>query len=588
MPVLHLTDIAVRALKPTDGYVSYWDDTTPGFGVRVGKRSKTWMVMRGRNRERISIGKYGDLSLAEARAEAKRLLSTAPEPKAVALTFAKARERFIEENYRETKPRTKAEAERLLKKHFNGLDHRQLHSIDDADVKKQLDKLSDTPSEQLHAFRTARCFFRWCVRPPRRYIKHSPSVVALLRTALAWKPQAMPLDDGQRISQIEHDLVMLREQRRETQARIDSAAQFAKRSAGFEGEAVEQRERLASIKALPFNRETGEWQWPFAEANLNLESPIAGLLLGELEALDQEMSVAVRERPILDAYLAEQRTALQTATESIRAKELELAAAIAANAAMAEMGSRNNAAARVVGRISLFLENLIPNTELLRLEAEERRLKAKCDELERKIGADNSGQRLTSTLNNISMHMSGYISALGAEFSQYPARLDLHHLTVAIDRPGRPILMPRTGGGSNHLAYHLAAMLALHRFTVSYKHPMPQFLLIDQPTQVYFPSEAVYERAGGSIERTEQDADLEAVRRLFELLQRFAEVDAPGFQVIVTEHANLRDPWFQSALVEAPWTKPPALVPDDWPDGELPLDLEPEPDPDPGTGLDPA
>lgn len=406
------------------------------------------------------------------------------------------------------------------------------------------------------------------------------SVVSLLRTALDWKPKSMPEDDGQRISEIERDLGLLREQRRETQARIDSATQFAKRAAGFEGEATEQRERLASIKALPFNRETGEWQWPFAATNLDLESPIAALLLGELEALDQEMSVAVRERPILDSYLAEQQTALQTTAETIRAKEVELAAAIAANAAIAEMGSRNNAAARVVGRISLFLENLIPNTEVARLEAEDRRLKAKCDDLEKKIGADDSGQRLTSTLNNISMHMSGYISALGAEFSQYPARLDLHNLTVAIDRPNRPILMPRTGGGENHLAYHLAALLALHRFSVSYSHAMPQFLLIDQPTQVYFPSEAVYEQAGGSIERTEQDADLEAVRRLFELLRRFTEVDAPGFQIIVTEHANLRDPWFQSALVETPWTKPPALVPEDWPDEALGSDGEPEAEPD--------
>jgi hypothetical protein len=47
---------------------------------------------------------------------------------------------------------------------------------------------------------------------------------------------------------------------------------------------------------------------------------------------------------------------------------------------------------------------------------------------------------------------------------------------------------------------------------------------------------------------------------------RFAEKDAPGFQINVTEHANLRDDWFQDALVEIPWTKPPALVPDDWPD----------------------
>ena len=125
--------------------------------------------------------------------------------------------------------------------------------------------------------------------------------------------------------------------------------------------------------------------------------------------------------------------------------------------------------------------------------------------------------------------------------------------------------MQRTGGGENHLAYHLAALLALHRFAAGHDYPLPRFLLIDQPTQVYFPSEAIYQQAGGSIERTEKDADLEAVRRLFELLRRFGDKDAPGFQTIITEHANLRDDWFQAALVEPPWTKPPALVPDDWP-----------------------
>ena len=219
-----------------------------------------------------------------------------------------------------------------------------------------------------------------------------------------------------------------------------------------------------------------------------------------------------------------------------------------------------------MGRVSLFLENLIPDAEMARLEAEEKRLKAKADDLERKIGADDSGERLASTLNNISMHMSRYITDLGGEFGQYPARLDMHNLTVVIDRPSRPIYMPRTGGGENHLAYHLAALLALHRFAANNDQPLPRFLLIDQPTQVYFPSETVYAAAGGSIEKTETDADLEAVRRLFEVLRRFGEEDAKGFQIIVTEHANLRDDWFQSALVEQPWTKPPALVPDDWPD----------------------
>ena len=93
----------------------------------------------------------------------------------------------------------------------------------------------------------------------------------------------------------------------------------------------------------------------------------------------------------------------------------------------------------------------------------------------------------------------------------------------------------------------------------------PQFLLIDQPTQVYFPSEKLYSEADGSVEKTEADADLAAVRRLFEFLLKFTQEDVPGFQLIVTEHANLRNQWFQDALVEPPWTKPPALVPEDWP-----------------------
>ena len=397
------------------------------------------------------------------------------------------------------------------------------------------------------------------------------SWVDLLRSVLAWKPAPVPEDDGLRVSAIENDLVSLREQRREIQQRIDATIQYAKRSEGFETEAGEQKDRLTSIKLLPKNPATGAWQWPFAEANLGMGTPLAAALIAELESLEREMAAVVGERPALDEYLAGQRRDIQDIGDQIRNKEVELSGAIASSEIIAQMGNRNNAASRVVGRVSLFLEGLVPDEELARLEREDRRLKAKAEDLERKIGTDDSRERLVSTLNSIAMHMSGYISALGGEFGQFPARLDLHNLTVAIDRPGRPIYMPRTGGGENHLAYHLAALLALHRYAANNNQPIPRFLLIDQPTQVYFPSETVYKAADGSVETTETDADLEAVRRLFELLRRFTEIDAPGFQIIATEHANLRDDWFQAALVERPWTKPPALVPEDWPDerGEL-------------------
>jgi hypothetical protein len=389
-------------------------------------------------------------------------------------------------------------------------------------------------------------------------------IIGAVRSALSWKPETVHDDDSSRISRLEEELGQLRKARRDTQARIDSARQFAKRADGYVTEAAEQVDRLASIKALPKNPDTGEWQWPFSERNLALESPVATVLLNELVSLHEELRVATGQRPKLEAYLTELAGKVDQIAGAIRRKEAELSAAISANEVIAQMGSRNNAAARVVGRISLFLETLLPNEDLARLEAENRRIKNKVQQLEDQIGADDNNERLASILSNISAQVTRYIQEFDAEFGPYPARLNLPQLTIIFDRNGRPVPMGRTGGGENHLAYHLSALLALHLFAAQNNRPIPRFLLIDQPTQVYFPSEQVYKDADGSVQKTEADADLNAVRRLFALLLKFTQEDVPGFQLIVTEHANLREQWFQDALAEQPWTKPPALVPDDW------------------------
>ncbi|WP_275100158.1 DUF3732 domain-containing protein [Sedimenticola hydrogenitrophicus] len=389
-------------------------------------------------------------------------------------------------------------------------------------------------------------------------------IIETLRCALSWKPEKVPEDDGNRVSRIEEELSQLRKDRRKAQARIDAARQFSKRAGGYESEATEQLDRLASIKALPRNPDTGEWQWPFSERNLQLETPIASVLLSELQSLDNELRIATGQRPKLDAYLSDLEGKAQEIAGAIKEKEAEMVAAIAADEVIAQMGSRNNAAARVVGRLSLFLENLAPNEELDRLEAENRRLKLRVEDLEERIGADDSNERLKSILNIISSQLTQYLRQFEAEFHEYPARFDLANITIVFDRLERSVPMSRTGGGENHLAYHLSALLALHLFAVKNNRPIPQFLMIDQPTQVYFPSEQIYQDADGSVQKTESDADLDAVRRLFELLLKFTQEDAPGFQLIVTEHANLREQWFQESLVEQPWTKPPALVPEEW------------------------
>ena len=167
----HLTDVTVRALK-AEGV--FWDDQLPGFGLRIGKNRKTWLVVRGKARTKIVIGHYPQLSLRAAREAAKNVLWAPPSESRVGIRFGDAVAKFVEDNYRTKRLRTQKEVKRLITKHFGLLDSYDLLEVTDSHIQRELSKLRDTPSEQLHAFRAARAFFRWAARPPRRYLIHSP------------------------------------------------------------------------------------------------------------------------------------------------------------------------------------------------------------------------------------------------------------------------------------------------------------------------------------------------------------------------------------------------------------------------------
>ena len=125
--------------------------------------------------------------------------------------------------------------------------------------------------------------------------------------------------------------------------------------------------------------------------------------------------------------------------------------------------------------------------------------------------------------------------------------------------------MERMGSGENWLGCHLIALLALHKHFIENYRPVPGFLVIDQPSQVYFPSTTSYRSLDGTTASFDKsDADVDAVARMFLLLKQACDELAPRFQVILTEHANLPEPWFQEMLVEPPWRDGCALMPLDW------------------------
>lgn len=105
--------------------------------------------------------------------------------------------------------------------------------------------------------------------------------------------------------------------------------------------------------------------------------------------------------------------------------------------------------------------------------------------------------------------MSDWAGLLELGHSAFPLRLDLKKLTIVADTAAGPISMDRTGSGENWIGYHLIAHLALHRWFVDHDRPVPKFLLLDHPSQIYFPPET--ELKGSMLTVSEHDREAVSV-----------------------------------------------------------------------------
>ncbi|MDZ4761217.1 MAG: integrase family protein [Alphaproteobacteria bacterium] len=172
----NLSDKMVKHLPlPENGQARYWDASLSGFGLRVSQGgAKTWIVLDPRANVRTpeTIGRYPIISLADARAEAKRRLAenTLGKHTPRSITWKNATDEYLQQIEKTRKARTHADYKRLLGL-FNFASTR-LSDLTPHQIQKRLERLKDTPTEHLHAFAAARQFFNWA--HAKYYVDQSP------------------------------------------------------------------------------------------------------------------------------------------------------------------------------------------------------------------------------------------------------------------------------------------------------------------------------------------------------------------------------------------------------------------------------
>jgi len=169
-----LTELAIRTSElPPFGTLTLWDGALKNFGCRVSaKGTKSFIVLLASGR-RHTIGRYPILSLAEARAAAKRALAekTLGKERPNTTGYLAAVAEFLERCAEKNRPGTVGEYKRLLRSHFP-FGTTRLSDVTSEQIERRLKALVDRPSEQRHAFTAIKVFFNWALK--RRYIHNSP------------------------------------------------------------------------------------------------------------------------------------------------------------------------------------------------------------------------------------------------------------------------------------------------------------------------------------------------------------------------------------------------------------------------------
>lgn len=354
---------------------------------------------------------------------------------------------------------------------------------------------------------------------------------------------------------------LLQEQRR-LKDEMDAVSAFERDANGYSREANEQHSRLVSIGV--FGDAAPGHSCPLcAQALQDVDQqPDIAELRGALESVASRLETVVQNKPRIERAVSEVAVRLDQTRVALTANRQQLEAVRAANEPIRLAHDEVTRRALVQGRISLYLESApdLPDTGALLQRAED--IRSAYAVLEGELSDEFVAERMTSIGSILSREMSAGAQGLMLEHSASPLRLDAKRLTLVADTENGPVPMSRMGSGENWVGYHLIAHLTLHSWFSHRDRPVPRFLFLDQPSQVYFPPEREV-AAEMSVNDLSED-DRSAVKRMFQYVFSAVQSANPSFQVIVTEHADIDEDWYQSSVVER-WRGGLKLVPEDWP-----------------------
>lgn len=384
------------------------------------------------------------------------------------------------------------------------------------------------------------------------------AMYVILQDAMGWSPSKVTSNPGMdRLTFLQSKHQEVQNDYDEIEINIDNAKKFVGETSGYYNEAQHQKVRLESIglfEQLDFN----PGKCPLCSGSLEQPLPGVEMIKTSISNLDKSIANVTREQPKLRSFISELEHERESKREQLRALELEIDGLYKQEDEKNRLRDINDRRAKVVGRISLWVESVENDMESEKQEQAVKKIEDRLKEIDGILDRDSVEERKQSALSRIQGNMTNWAKELQLEHIDNPYRLDLNKVTVIVDKPERPVPLKQLGSGSNWVGVHLIAYFALQQYFIGANRPVPRFLFLDQPSQVYFPSQL-----------DEKQIDWNEVNKMYQfIIERTIETNGK-LQVIIVDHADLKEESFRKYICENWWPINNNLVPNDWYEGPL-------------------
>jgi len=352
----------------------------------------------------------------------------------------------------------------------------------------------------------------------------------------------------------------LQNQRRSLKIRLREAQEYSSSESGFERAVNDQMLRLQSVGLFEKFDAVPE-VCPVCDGPHKGGSKFQSIIKSSLEELSEKLQGVGRTKPRISGYVNQLLEEQSEVNNNIRRVKQSIGKIRSQDGEDELRDDLNTLRSKLAGKCSLYLESVDWSDDSGNLEAQLALLEESISMLSEKLDPVALKERLDAQLNCISEDMTVWAQELGLGYSNHRIRLDASKLTVVADTPDGPVTLDKMGSGENWMGYHVVTYLALAKWFIERSRPVGRFIFFDQPSQVYFPAD---KSDSGDLSEIEKDEDRIAVKKLFEWIFKIVSELFPDLQVIITDHADIDEPWYQDSIRDKKWRGDYALIPKSW------------------------